>query len=376
MSINEHKKSINIAIESIIESMRIGKEELFVITEQIDKENKNVKVTIDEIKKSLNRNAKEVKILVEKEKKSREKLLQVNKEFQNYTNDDMKSAYEYALKLQMDLIKKQAEITTILDKLSTFENRLKSNNELIKKADELLSKLEIISDYIKLDISTYEGDNTSAKWIVFQEKEKSRIARDIHDGPAQTIASLVIKSDILKKLIEKNSPYNTIYNEIDQIKTQLRNVIKEMRKIMYDLRPTSLDELGLISSIEGLVSKIKEDYKIKFEMNLQENSKIKSPTINIICFRVIQESLNNIVKHSKSKKVNLKLSINEDIIEISIKDNGIGFDVEKTSNLNSFGLSSLKERISLAKGTIKIASAVNKGTYIEIEIPNKEEEYA
>lgn len=377
MKLIDHKKSINIAIESILESMRNGKEEIFLITEQIDKENRDVKADIEEIKNSVKKYTNEIKILKEKELKSREKLLLVSSDFVHYTHDDIKLAYEDALSLQKTLIEKQSEINSILNKLSSFEKRIQTNNELIVKADELLSKIEIISDYIKIDVSETQSDNTvSAKWILYQEKEKSRIARDIHDGPAQTIASLVIKSDILKKLLEKQAPQQAISKELDQLKIQLRSVIKEIRRIMYDLRPTSLDELGLLSSVEGLASKIKEDNGIEFKLKLEEKMPLKSPTLRIICFRVIQESLNNIVKHSKAKKVELRLIIKEDIIHIYIKDNGIGFDIDEVEIEKSFGISSLKERVSLAQGTIDIISAKNKGTSIDIKIPNKEDEYA
>jgi sensor histidine kinase len=374
---SDHKKSINIALDSIITSMKDGKEEIFAITEQINKENRQVKSDIAQVRKEIKIYNAQIEKLKKIELQSRKTLSIVSSDFDKYNSDDIKDAYDKSYNLQQDLMKKQLEIDSIIKKLELYENRIQKNNELVSKADELLSRIEIMSDYMKLDSSIdSDSDDLFTKWILFQENEKNRIARDIHDGPAQTIASLVIRSDIIKKLIEKETPSTTIYKEIEQLKFQLRSVIKEIRKIMYDLRPTSLDELGFSSSIHGLVSKTEEDCNIKFSVSIDEESEIKNSNLKIICFRIIQESLNNIIKHSKAKKAYIYVKISNTLIDMIVQDNGIGFDTSKINSINSFGLSSLKERVSLVNGTVIIDSELSKGTAINVKIPNKEDVYA
>jgi sensor histidine kinase len=374
---SDHKKSINLALDSIITSMNDGKEEIFAITEQINKENRQVKADIAEVRRDIRLYNAQIEKLKKLELESRKTLLIVSSDFDKYNSDDIKDAYDNSYNLQQDLMKKQLEIDSIIKKLELFENRIQKNNELVSKADELLSRIEIMSDYMKLDSSIdSESEDLFTKWILFQENEKNRIARDIHDGPAQTIASLVIRSDIIRKLIEKDSPNTTIYKEIEQLKFQLRSVIKEIRKIMYDLRPTSLDELGFSSSIHGLISKTEEDCNIKFSVSIDENSEIKNSNLKIICFRIIQESLNNIIKHSKAEKAYVYVKISSDYIDMIVQDNGVGFDTKKINSVNSFGLSSLKERVALVNGNVNIDSKFSKGTAINVKIPNKEDVYA
>jgi sensor histidine kinase len=374
---SDHKKSINLALDSIITSMKDGKEEIFAITEQINKENRQVKSDIAEVRREIRLYNVQIEKLKKMELESRKTLLIVSSDFDKYNSDDIKDAYDKSYNLQQDLMKKQLEIDSIMKKLELFENRIQKNNELVSKADELLSRIEIMSDYMKLDSSIdSESEDLFTKWILFQENEKNRIARDIHDGPAQTIASLVIRSDIIKKLIEKDSPSTTIYKEIEQLKFQLRSVIKEIRKIMYDLRPTSLDELGFSSSIQGLISKTEEDCNIKFSVSIDEDSEIKNSNLKIICFRIIQESLNNIIKHSKAEKAYIYVKISSDYIDMIVQDNGVGFDTTKINSVNSFGLSSLKERVALVNGNVSIDSKFSKGTAINVKIPNKEDVYA
>ncbi|EJP21736.1 sensor protein DegS [Peptostreptococcaceae bacterium AS15] len=374
---SDHKKSINLALDSIITSMKDGKEEIFAITEQINKENRQVKSDITDVRREIRLYNVQIEKLKKMELESRKTLLIVSSDFDKYNSDDIKDAYDKSYNLQQDLMKKQLEIDSIMKKLELFENRIQKNNELVSKADELLSRIEIMSDYMKLDSSIdSESEDLFTKWILFQENEKNRIARDIHDGPAQTIASLVIRSDIIKKLIEKDSPSTTIYKEIEQLKFQLRSVIKEIRKIMYDLRPTSLDELGFSSSIQGLISKTEEDCNIKFSVSIDEDSEIKNSNLKIICFRIIQESLNNIIKHSKAEKAYIYVKISSDYIDMIVQDNGVGFDTTKINSVNSFGLSSLKERVALVNGNVSIDSKFSKGTAINVKIPNKEDVYA
>jgi hypothetical protein len=357
--------------------MNDGKEEIFAITEQINKENRQVKADIAEVRRDIRLYNAQIEKLKKLELESRKTLLIVSSDFDKYNSDDIKDAYDNSYNLQQDLMKKQLEIDSIIKKLELFENRIQKNNELVSKADELLSRIEIMSDYMKLDSSIdSESEDLFTKWILFQENEKNRIARDIHDGPAQTIASLVIRSDIIRKLIEKDSPNTTIYKEIEQLKFQLRSVIKEIRKIMYDLRPTSLDELGFSSSIHGLISKTEEDCNIKFSVSIDENSEIKNSNLKIICFRIIQESLNNIIKHSKAEKAYVYVKISSDYIDMIVQDNGVGFDTKKINSVNSFGLSSLKERVALVNGNVNIDSKFSKGTAINVKIPNKEDVYA
>ena len=374
---SDHKKSINIALDSIITSMNDGKEEIFAITEQINKENRQVKADITEVRREIRLYNAQIEKLKKMELESRKTLLIVSSDFDKYNSDDIKDAYDNSYNLQQDLMKKQLEIDSIIKKLELFENRIQKNNELVSKAEELLSRIEIMSYYMKLDSSIdSESEDLFTKWILFQENEKNRIARDIHDGPAQTIASLVIRSDIIRKLIEKDSPNTTIYKEIEQLKFQLRSVIKEIRKIMYDLRPTSLDELGFSSSIHGLISKTEEDCNIKFSVSIDEESEIKNSNLKIICFRIIQESLNNIIKHSKAEKAYIYVKITTDYIDMIVQDNGVGFDTTKINSANSFGLSSLKERVALVNGNVNIDSKFSKGTAINVKIPNKEDVYA
>ncbi|TRW27996.1 sensor histidine kinase [Criibacterium bergeronii] len=369
--------SINLALQGIIESVQQGKEEIFAISEKIGIDNKKVLVQLEKLKSKVNKQTKdrdELKLLAQE---SRKKLSDVSSNFNLYSQQDIEQAYIEANKLQLKLTKKENELKLLLNNIESLESRLSENEELHSKSTDILNKIDVISEYLSYDFSKKDNEpqNNTIKWIMLMENEKGRISRDIHDGPAQSVASLVIKTDIIKKLLTKNTSMTNIQNELNDLKYQLRSVINEIRKIIYDLRPSSLNELGIIDSIKGLISKTKENKQINIEFQLIENSQIKSTTSQITCYRVIQECLTNIVKHAKAENVNICLDIEPNYIKIKVNDDGIGFDMtEAKGKDNSFGLSSIKERIALMNGEVDITSTPD-GTTINASIPNLGEIY-
>lgn len=367
-----NSSSINLALQGIIESVQQGKEEIFAILEKIGIDNKKVLVQLEKLKSKVNKQTKdrdELKLLAQE---SRKKLSDVSSNFNLYSQQDIEQAYIEANKLQLKLTKKENELKLLLNNIESLESRLSENEELHSKSTDILNKIDVISEYLSYDFSKKDNEpqNNTIKWIMLMENEKGRISRDIHDGPAQSVASLVIKTDIIKKLLTKNTSMTNIQNELNDLKYQLRSVINEIRKIIYDLRPSSLNELGIIDSIKGLISKTKENKQINIEFQLIENSQIKSTTSQITCYRVIQECLTNIVKHAKAENVNICLDIEPNYIKIKVNDDGIGFDMtEAKGKDNSFGLSSIKERIALMNGEVDITSTPD-GTTINASIPN------
>lgn len=377
MTSENNSTSINLALQGIIESVQQGKQEIFAISEKIGIDNKKVLVQLEKLKSKVNKQTKdrdELKLLAQE---SRKKLSDVSSNFNLYSQQDIEQAYIEANKLQLKLTKKENELKLLLNNIESLESRLSENEELHSKSTDILNKIDVISEYLSYDFSKKDNEpqNNTIKWIMLMENEKGRISRDIHDGPAQSVASLVIKTDIIKKLLTKNTSMTNIQNELNDLKYQLRSVINEIRKIIYDLRPSSLNELGIIDSIKGLISKTKENKQINIEFQLIENSQIKSTTSQITCYRVIQECLTNIVKHAKAENVNICLDIEPNYIKIKVNDDGIGFDMtEAKGKDNSFGLSSIKERIALMNGEVDITSTPD-GTTINASIPNLGEIY-
>ena len=374
-------KSLDKVINDVILSIQSGQEEIFNISESVLKECELILQEIEKFKAKVLVVIKEAEKLTKEEKESRQKLFLVSKNIGEYSENDIRKAYNEAKDKQVQLLLKREEEQNLIRERNQLEIRLKKNYEIVEQAESLMSKMKSVMDFLVSDlvdlgktISNLE-DKTQIgmKIIKAQEEERRRIARDIHDGPAQNIASLVIKTEIVEKLLKRGNIH--IEDELKDIKTQLRAVLKEIRGIMYDLRPISLDEVGLIPTIERMAADMSYEKNIAIEIKKISDYPIFNSLNKLIVYRIVQESLNNIIKHSGAKNVVIRMDVRKDSINGSVSDDGKGFDADSLMEAKdkSFGLSSMKERAEIAHGSITIKSVVGKGTKIMFSIPNEEE---
>lgn len=216
---------------------------------------------------------------------------------------------------------------------------------------------------------------SSFRALEMQELDRKRIAMEIHDTTVQNLTTLVHKTEYTTKLLDIDPVRARL--ELNTMTDILRDSIEELREIIFDLRPMCIDDLGLIAAIERYVSQIQLDNdNLKYFLNVSNEENVKIiPIVNLTIFRIIQEILVNIRKHAHATKVEINLIYESDYLYIMVKDNGIGFDVNKDSNkAKNFGLSIMKERVKLLSGEINIDSIIGKGTIIQVKVPIVEED--
>ncbi|MCB9482209.1 MAG: PAS domain S-box protein [Desulfobacteraceae bacterium] len=208
--------------------------------------------------------------------------------------------------------------------------------------------------------------------IKAQENERKKIALDLHDHVAQNLSFLKITADSLK-----NSKQDDLQDKIQILSNGLKDSISDIRHISYDLRPPNLEELGLAKAIYQHCEdfSFKHGIEIDFTSAGMENIKF-SFDIEINIFRIIQEALNNILKHSSADMARIRLIASYPRVILRIDDNGKGFDVKTESDSSvageKMGLKGMRERISLIGGQMEINSVLGTGTKIVAEIPYPE----
>lgn len=372
-------ENLNSVINNIVDSIKSGQDEIFSISENVRNEVERMKIELESLKIRVELIISEVDYLEKEEKKTKEKLSVVSKNFQNKSEEDIRRAYEEAKDIQVRLILRREEEKNLIKARNDLEIRLRKNYEIVEKAESYMSRMKSVMDFLVGDLenvtkqlnSLEDKTQIGMRIIKAQEEERRRIVRDIHDGPAQSIASLVIKSEILGRIIDKDIVQTK--NEITSMKSVLRSILKDVRRIMYDLSPVSLDDLGLIPTIKRLVSDIECEKCIDVNLIILNDGKIANPLVRLTTFRIIQESLNNASKHSKAKNIILKIDINKKIVSGVVQDNGIGFDMNTNKKLNgSLGIEFMKERATLLEGSLNIESVEGKGTKVTFSFPNEE----
>lgn len=297
----------------------------------------------------------------------------VSKNLKDYTEEHIRTAYEKANELQVKLRLLKSKEKDLIALRTELEYKLVKNRDKLHKAEQANMQISIALEYLKIDIEEKPEnprENLGAKIIIAQEKERMRVAREIHDGPAQALANVIIRAEYCERLFDKNIEEARM--ELRKLKEQIREDLKDIRKIIYNLRPMTLDDLGLVPTVRRLVDELNERQKaVKISFNtINLNERLPS-TIEVAMFRIIQEALNNVFKHSGSEHTDVVIQKNDKMVTIEIKDDGIGFDFNKEElgkDAEGYGLLGMIERVDLIGGEIDIVSAKGQGTKIKVEI--------
>ncbi len=216
------------------------------------------------------------------------------------------------------------------------------------------------------------------KTINFQEDERKRVSRELHDGINQLLVSVRYKLDNAKDQLgkpemAKNTIVSNTQNILDEADEILTSGIQEVRRISRDLRPTVLDDLGLSSALNSLLNDFSERTDINVKYNDETQGEGFSYEIETAFYRIVQEALTNIEKHAKSaKNVSLNITQKRSFVSLSISNDGLGFNkqtLDKTNPERGLGLRNMVDRTELLEGHLTVNSSMDKGTTVIVNIP-------
>ena len=202
-----------------------------------------------------------------------------------------------------------------------------------------------------------------------REDERAKIAQDLHDDFGQRLTALKIEASSLRLKID--NPSADIEKKIDDILDQIDGTIESARRISSGMRPSILDHLGIAAAIEWQVNEFTKSTGIISTISITSGEIKIDNRISITMFRILQEALTNIAKHSKATQIEVSLKSNPEWLYLSIHDNGTGITRRRINNPKSFGLKGMKERAISYGGILKISCIKGKGTHVLLKMPNK-----
>ena len=201
----------------------------------------------------------------------------------------------------------------------------------------------------------------SRRLIESQEAERKRIAQELHDGLGQNL--LIIKNRAVLGLRVDGKD-----EQFSEIQDSATDALNEVRAISYNLRPLHLERLGLTSTIEEMIEEIEEISSIKINCHIEPIDDLFTPENEINFYRVVQECLNNVVKHSSAEIAAVEIYRERGQVFLKVKDNGCGFDPNEVGKRHGLGLNGISERVKILGGTYSIISEKGKGTTVSVEI--------
>jgi two-component system, NarL family, sensor histidine kinase DegS len=373
-------KSLDEVLEKMIQTVDESKTEIYKIGEQSRKDYDLIIKEIEKTKQMITELIDEEDKLEKQVRSARKRLSEVSKDFNKYSEEEVRVVYEQAHRLQMKLTMSRQIEKQLRERRDELERRVVGVQDTIERADKLVSQVNVVINYLTGDLQNmaefikdaHEKKEFGLKIMEVQEEERKRLSREIHDGPAQILANVMMRSDLIERIYRERGIEEALL-EIKKMKWTVRDALYEVRHIIYDLRPMALDDLGLVPTLKKYLQTVEEynqmsNVQIPFTYIGDENR--ISPKMEVALFRLIQESVQNALKHAHAKQIQVKLEINKNNINAIIKDDGIGFD-PSIKKEGSFGLRGMKERVELLDGEMSIQSAIGNGTKVTIRIPIK-----
>lgn len=371
-------KDIETVLEKVIDEISMGKDRIFNIINSLIDEFEQNKLELEEIILRLNTVIKEVDELEKKDRIMRDRLVSATSKREDEIK--VKRIYDDAFEIRVEYITKQNEEKELRDRRDKIELAIKNQLKNIEEADTIMKQVNVALGYIqgnmRNSIESFEKEsefNMALKLLEAQEVERGRIARDIHDGPAQYLANALIRIDLCKLIIKRDIQDGM--KALDDLKVSVKKALKEVREIIFDLKPISLKELGLKDAIEDMLQIISEEEEISIEARIEDVNKEIDSMMQIGIYRIIQEILNNIKKHSKATLIQIALNVGEEYIYFKISDNGVGFNLDKVlNNTNSeskkcYGILNIFERVKQFNGKIEVNTKENFGATFSIKFP-------
>jgi two-component system sensor histidine kinase DegS len=376
---------LNKIISKTIEAINNSKTEICDIAESSRNECRRLEEELALLRQQVTSLIKEVEIIEIALKESKRRLMVINRNYDNYTQQELKNAYEKADTLRVELAVKREQEQNLIRRRNELEIRIKDAIRTVQKAENLTTQIGMALGYLTGDLQKVSKQLESLQYkqlvgqkiIRIQEEERQRMARDIHDGPAQLLSNVVLKAEICEKMIDID--LEKAREELRELKKTVRESLQDVRRIIYNLRPMSLDDLGLIPTLQRYVITFQEDSGISVSFQTKGTQPELKSEISVTVLRIIQEALNNVAKHAKADCITIHIEFMPMQLKLFVIDDGEGFDTgilkEKTDDISSgFGLIGMRERVELLNGEMDIGSEPGRGTRLNIMIPFAKEE--
>ncbi|UUA83804.1 two-component sensor histidine kinase DegS [Bacillus siamensis] len=374
-------KVLDSILMKMLKTVDGSKDEVFQIGEQSRQQYEQLVEELKQIKQQVYEVIELGDKLEVHTRHARNRLSEVSRNFHKFSEEEIRNAYEKAHKLQVELTMIQQREKQLRERRDDLERRLLGLQEIIERSESLVSQITVVLNYLNQDLrqvglllaDAQAKQDFGLRIIEAQEEERKRVSREIHDGPAQMLANVMMRSELIERIF-RNRGTEDGFQEIRNLRQNVRNALYEVRRIIYDLRPMALDDLGLIPTLRKYLYTT-EEYNGKVKIHFQcigdtENKRL-APQFEVALFRLAQEAVTNALKHSESEEITVKVEVTADFVVLIIKDNGKGFDIKeaKQKKNKSFGLLGMKERVDLLEGTITIDSKIGLGTFIMIKVP-------
>lgn len=385
-NLNESQHNIQFrledALQTVVTTLEAGRTSIYEIAEDCHKQVELIRSRLEEASYEAGQIITAVDELESRERLARIHLMEVSKRFNAYSEEAIKNAYSEAQKAHDELVRLRHQEAFLRKRRDELNLQLKKFESIAVRADSYIENtslaLKILEGNIDKLTDTLEEAHKKQQiglWIVeSMESERRKIARELHDGPAQTLAGMLIRMDLMEYLCHDNQ--EEAVKELANVHDMGRDTLNEIRRIMFDLKPSVVSESGIIATLKDYFRDYESKYNFDIEFIYFGDIPKLDLSLEVALFRMVQEAVTNARKHSGVNRAMVKLEHKNNHLSLVIKDKGRGFEEEyvRACKKDSYGIIGMKERAELLGGKMEIISSPREGTQVIIEVPTEGEE--
>jgi two-component system sensor histidine kinase DegS len=326
---------------------------------------------IQEVEVLVRQSSVEVEKLTQRELSVSNRVRDLEVNLDKYSKDEIKNFYTTAHEVQMRLQIMRAQLEQVQVRRDALRSRQNQLSEVVGLLDEMVDTMRVGGEG-RSNGGALDTETMIANIIQAWESERLRISLQMHDGPAQSMSNLVLRAEICQRQIDRD--LDQARAELTGLKTAINSTLQDTRKFIFELRPMTLDDLGLIPTLRRYATQFGEKNKLEINLMVQNVEQRLPSHYEVTIFRFVQEALNNVARHANANQVRLLLDASGDTLQIMIEDDGSGFHVtEMLADENArknMGIAGMRQQIEvLLRGEFGIESAIGRGTRIAATIP-------
>jgi two-component system sensor histidine kinase DegS len=329
------------------------------LKESLNAELEQRQLEMQEIDLMLEQSQLEVQKLTQRNAIVTTRLQQAQAQFDSIPRADIRAAYDAALDAQQRLFVMRGQ----LDKLQSDRAQFGNYKALLER----VLQVESGGQQESRSKGTSSTGQTVEMMIRAQEAERQRLARQMHDGPAQALSNFILQTEIAMRLFDVDQA--KAKEELATMKSSATTTFKKVRDFIFELRPMMLDDLGLTPTLTRFVEAFKEQAGMDIRLTVSGLEQRLEPYLEVMIFRAVQELLSNAQRHSQAVQVWVQIDASDVDVKVSVDDNGKGFNVETVDEKGGMGLKVIRDRVEMLGGQMEIDSTVGKGTRVSFEIP-------
>lgn len=325
----------------------------------------------------LNRELEEIRLLIRssnteleraktRQTQTAARVREMEARLETFARQEIRTTYLASSEADMRVFMMQEQRDRLQDKLKAFERYLRSVQQ-------------VLNTLLQLQASRQQRGEVDpaiahvARIVQTQEQLRQRIAQQLHDGPAQALANVVLSAEICEQTIDHD--VGRTRSELLSLKNAVSATLRETRKFIFDLRPMTLDDLGLFPTLKRYTQDLMNKTGLPVNFTPRGPEQRLPPTVEISLFRIAQEALSNVVNHAQARQAMVSLYVHEQGVTLTIEDDGVGFDVEQVRHSSqahpTVGLTSMYERAEMLRTHLQVESIPGRGTRLEVTVPRQ-----